>query len=249
MKKLILIVALACLTGCEGKMIPITDEMLGTVSEGSTSKVRYVADASVAKELAVMSALKNRDKMIAKAAKESGLKMDWRPVEKTYLFPGMKQPVKTVEYLPVISYTEMPEFTQPLPTEPSAHPAWKLGEKIVDAGLWGFIGHQAGSVLKAGIEAAGSKTVIDSGGGAITSSGNLSSQSISQKAGGNIQSAASTAPCQGAKCGGGEESGLPEVDSRGTGACSSPPVFGGGIYWFDEVGGCSCSSHKDGKCP
>ncbi len=249
MKKLVLIATLTCLTGCEGKMIPITDDMLDTVSKGSTSKVRYVADASVAKELAVMSALKNRDTMIKEAANNAGFKLSWQPIRVERFYEGMEKPKMVVEYLPIVSYTEMPEFTQPLPTEPSAHPAWRLGEKIVDRGLFAFLGYQAGSVLRAGIDAAGSKAVINSGGGAITSSGNLSSQSISQQAGGNIQAAASTTPCQGEKCGQGESAGLPEVDSRGSGACTSPPVFGDGIYWFDEVGGCSCSSHQAGKCP
>ncbi len=234
---------LLLLSGCQGKLVPITDEMLGIASEGSTNKVRYVANASVAKELAVHRTLQNRDRQIAKAAQHAGITLDYKQFTETIKIPGVELPLIMTRMFPIVTYHPMPEFNQPLPLKPSEHPAWKLGEKLVDRALFGFLGYELGSVLRAGYDAAGTKTVIQSQGGPILNSGNMSNQTITQRAGANISSGIASEPQQGANnCADGE------CLSPNLKSCTPIPIFGEGIYWKDKVGGCSCESFAAGKC-
>ncbi len=253
MKKLLFLIPFL-LIGCAEKYVPLdmlTGDNLKTLSDGSTSKVQLVVESSVAKEIAVHKTLQNRDKQIAKAAEHAGMRMDYKAVTETIKLPSMKEPIILTRQMPIVSYQPMPEFHQPLPTEPSRHPAWGTLDNAIStighAGLIGYGIHEAAGAVKALGANAGNRTTINSGGGDVTG-GNVSSQSITQQAGGNISTVADNKPCQGEKCGGGEDSGLPEVDSRGGGACTTPAIYGNGIFWWDRVGGCSCASHKDGKC-
>lgn len=136
---LILLLALFVLSGCTGSggLIPVTDTMVTETGDVVEKVAGYTHDASVAKEHEVHETLRNRDAMIAKAQKTSGFKLEWKPVKKTVFYPGMAQPVVVEEPMPEVSYAEPADFSQPLPTEPSRHPAWKtaevLGGKLIDS--------------------------------------------------------------------------------------------------------------------
>ncbi len=62
----------------------------------------------------------------------------------------------------------------------------------------------------------------------------------------------SNSPCLGGQCvkGKPKPGGLetPEIDNAGVGACTDPPIYGQGFFWYDAVGGCSCHSHEIGNC-
>ena len=136
------------LGGCSTQMIPVMSDVVGQSGEVTQSIATYTSDASVAKEAAVMEALKNRDRQYARMYALSGFQMTFELQE---LMPGYKA------LLPkTISFREAPRFDQPLPTAPSAHPVWRTTENIAVAlGKYGMIGWgigEASGLLKSAFE-------------------------------------------------------------------------------------------------
>jgi hypothetical protein len=189
-----------------------------------TKIVTETKDASVAKEQAVHDTLQNRDKMRVEAAKNSGFKMAWQPVEKQITVAdsdGKVTEIVMTEYLPNVSYTPAVEFGNPIPQEPSRHPAWDTANQFVKTtGMvtLGIVGINAISdVWQAGIA-----------GAAATFGDNANVQGSWNTAGGN-QEISTNDQFQGDF--NGESSESPDEEC-----------------WVDFPGGCSCESREAGNC-
>lgn len=147
---------MALLSSCAGGPVQIPYTLLGQDGEVVETGFRTVADASVAKEIAVHETLRNRDRQYARAYQQSGFDVEFELVE---VAPGLK-----VQVMKRVGFREAPDFSTPLPTAPSVHPVWHTVDNVVDnIGRYGLIGysvHEGAGVLKAGIDA-----LKDSGGG------------------------------------------------------------------------------------
>lgn len=158
------VVACLALSGCAGGSVPITEEVFDEAGDVVKVTTKYVADASVAKETVVHQTLQNRDRMIAKDAKDSGMKMEWETVEETIQMPG-QAPIVMKRAMPKITYRERGQFNQKLPTQPSVHPGYATAERIVDKVVNGTIiglGITEGAdVVKAAIGSAGNKQTVN----------------------------------------------------------------------------------------
>jgi len=135
MKRFLVVAGLAVLvSGCAGTAIPVTEEILDEAGNVIKTTTRYVADSSVAKEEMVHKTLQNRDKQIVEDGKNSGFSAEFELVDAA---PGLK-----IQVMKKVSYSERGRFEQQLPTEPSAHPAWKtierLGVKVIDGTIIGM---------------------------------------------------------------------------------------------------------------
>lgn len=148
MKLIHIILVLFMLSGCASgggiSVSALTSAMNGAQAVGDD-----IVEASVAKELAVMNTLKNRDNQYAKAYKESGFNITFALVE----VQGVQM------YLPSsIAYKPEPAFNTPLPTKPSVHPVWHtlevLGESLAKYGLIGYGIHELNSMVSSGYSAA-----------------------------------------------------------------------------------------------
>jgi len=143
MKKLIgfmlLVLALAMLSACgdAGNMVVTSLAGQGETAVKLSGDIR---DASVQKELVVHQTLQNRDTLIAKSAKNAGVKFEFAIQEVT---PGVfVQVMKSFEYHPEA------RFNQPLPMAPSVHPVWGAVDTGIKALLTGFGIYAATDLVK-----------------------------------------------------------------------------------------------------
>lgn len=109
-----------------------------------------IAESSVAKEIAVLKTLQNRDNVQSVMYKESGFKMDWVVIKDdiTVNIPNTGPiTISRNVYLPKVTYKEAPDFRQPLPTAPSVHPVWDTAKSVVGNLLkYGLIGYGIGEL-------------------------------------------------------------------------------------------------------
>lgn len=168
--KLILIIGVAValmLSGCanSGGLIPISDTTINEAGQVVETTIGYTKDVSIAKEQAVLSAHNARTAAALTAYKTEGLKLTWKPVKKTYQFPGMADSVTVTEMMPEISYKAPLVFDQPLPMAPSVHPAWAfatsawhdtigLGGKAI---MWNY----GSDMVKSALDNSGTKYMGD----------------------------------------------------------------------------------------
>ena len=124
---LVMAVTLLFLSGCAS----LSDNLITTVTDEFGVVTETVAGASVAKEQIVHATLQADVAGYYAAMKESGSNMGVDGYQEITLKDGSKA------YLPLItaSFKEAPKRNTNLPTSPSEHPAWRFGEKVVDAGL------------------------------------------------------------------------------------------------------------------
>jgi hypothetical protein len=92
------------------------------------------AEASEFKEQQVHETLRNRDNNIQKDNAKPSMVMEWQAVEETVFYPGMAAPLTVKKSMPKITVTEKKEYKQPLPIEPSRHPAWASLDNAVNKG-------------------------------------------------------------------------------------------------------------------
>ena len=151
MKNFILIIFVALMTFSCASGGGISTGALTAVMSGTEKAGDDIVEASIAKELAVMNTLKNRDIEYGKAYALSGFKLTFRLV----VIAGVKM------YLPAsIEYKPEPKFTTPLPTKPSVHPVWETTRDIFAVmakyGLIAYGLHELNSMVSSGYASSGS---------------------------------------------------------------------------------------------
>lgn len=127
-----------------GGCASMSDTVTTTITKTTGEVVTTVAGSSIAKEQAVHTTLQADVVGYYKAIAKSGAKMEVAGYQEVINPDGSKL------YLPLMtaSFIEAPKRNTNLPTEPSVHPAWKTGEKLISAGLWAFGIHEAANVFE-----------------------------------------------------------------------------------------------------
>jgi hypothetical protein len=188
----------ALITGCGGTTVPVTQEMITETGEVVKVTSSYVKDASMAKEETVHQTLRHRDAMIAKSNATPSFTMGWQTVEETVYYPGMSAPITVKKSMPIVTYTEKIQFTQPLPIEPSRHPMWTaittLGGAVINGTLIGYGIHEVsdlfGSIVKT------SKSNVNLNADNLTLNDSLNNPTLTNGANGVLTYSPGTQPAQ-----------------------------------------------------
>jgi hypothetical protein len=144
MNKLLVPIFCFCLVGCSEKVtVPVVNSFTDASGKIINNVATHTGTASTYKEYVVVDGLKHQATEVRLAHENSGIRVEFEVVKKTYFFPGMKEPITIPENeVKMVEYRPQAEFRQKLPTKPSVHPVWDTTKTIavkgLDVFLWAF---------------------------------------------------------------------------------------------------------------